>query len=103
MASIKIDSKIVAKACDSIIKIQVNAMISEEKTIAGHRKNPRRFQTGIPHEISNSERKIMNYDVTKGKCFNLKKLAEYSPNGLISITHDDFALIGEYLPKPTAK
>lgn len=31
----------------------------------------------------------------------IKRLAEYSPSRTTNITHEDFALIGEYLPKPT--
>lgn len=62
MASIKMDSKTVIKACDKWI----------EK------------MGGIIGDIN-----------------RIQKLAEYSPSGTIYITHEDFALIGKYLPKPT--
>ena len=59
MASIKIDSQLVIKACEKWIK----------------------KQGGIIGDIN-----------------RIQKLAKYSPSGTVDITHEDFALIGEFLP-----
>jgi len=63
MASIKIDSKIVIKACKRAWEDKFN-------------------------------------EDNRPKIEKLQKLAEYSPELSIKIDHDDFDLIGEYLPKP---
>lgn len=70
MASIKIDSKIVVEACDSLA---MSIMRGENM-----------------HFYSGREAKMVD---------NIRDLAEYSTDSFIYIDHNDFQLIGEYLPK----
>lgn len=81
MASIKVNSKLVIEACEK--KKEVKKQLAQELTPG---------------------RKTYLYEqewwITIEK---IQKLAEYSPSGTIDITHEDFALIGAYLPKPNQK
>ena len=97
MASIKIDSKTVVGACEKWI-IKLEKIKSELNESLDNEPPPHFYGRSLnPHkidQINGCEKVIEN--TTK-----LKILAEYSPSGTIYITHEDFALIGDYLPKHT--
>ncbi|MEK0371198.1 MAG: hypothetical protein QQN55_08610, partial [Nitrosopumilus sp.] len=102
MASIQIDSKIVIEACEILIKRANNKISLEEKNKKKFWDNAGKFQTGIPCEISNFDRSIMNIEEQKRACSVIKDLSEHAKSygGEIHLDQQDFALIGEYLPKP---
>ena len=98
MASIEIKADKVIKACEKMIEALIN-MDKEEREICDKK--------GIPYYTCLTDRQISEMDTVK----KIKKLAEYaikpveingewsrsSPQEPITITHNDFELIGEFL------
>lgn len=90
MASIKIDSKIVVEAC---IKSE-NRLIEYRHEIS-QKIDESNYLDGCNPLVAQRTTVRKNIWIVD----EIKKLAEYSTDNFIYIDHNDFQLIGEYLPK----
>lgn len=86
MASIKIDSKIVVEAC-----------IKTQKKLFLLMNGPANHQDTIWNDVIAKERMFLQDQFSM--IDKIRKLAECSTDNFIYIDHNDFQLIGEYLPK----